>query len=66
MLQSTDPENLSDKEDLRGDTWISLGRENRINFVDGLGVEGDENGRYQVRGGMEGDITEMDNWNCWG
>jgi hypothetical protein len=30
MLQSTDPERLSNKEGSRRDVWISLGRGNRI------------------------------------
>ena len=33
MLQSTDPEKLSNKEDSVGDTWISLRRENKIDSL---------------------------------
>lgn len=38
MLQSTEPERLSNKEDLRGDARISLGKGHRIDFMGGLGV----------------------------
>ena len=48
MLQSTDPEKLSNKEGTREDTWISPGRVNRTNFVSGLWVDGDGNRRDQV------------------
>jgi hypothetical protein len=37
MLQSTDPERLSNKEGSRWDTWISLGKGNGIDFASGLG-----------------------------
>ena len=40
MLQSADPEKLSNREKV---TWISLGTGIRINFVGGLGVDGDGN-----------------------
>lgn len=38
MQQFTEPERLSNKEDLRGDTRISLGKGNRIDFMGGLGA----------------------------
>jgi hypothetical protein len=33
MLQFTDTESLSNTEGLRGDTWISVGRINRIDIM---------------------------------
>lgn len=36
ILYSTDLERLSNKEGSRENTWISLGRENRIDLVSGL------------------------------
>ena len=43
MLQATDPEKLSNKDNSRANTWISLGRKARIDFVGGLEVGGDRN-----------------------
>jgi hypothetical protein len=64
MLQSTDPEKLSNKEGTREDTWISPGRVNRTNFVSGLWVDGDGNRRDQVREGwregVQGETTEIE------
>jgi hypothetical protein len=42
MLQSTDQKRINNKGGSREDTWISLGRGNRIDFLDGLkiGVDG--------------------------
>jgi hypothetical protein len=42
MLQSIDPSRLSNKEVSRGNTWISLGRVNRI--VSSSGLEAYEDG----------------------
>lgn len=56
MLQSTDPEMLSNKKGFKDDTRISLGRGNRITFVGGLGVGWNGNRRDQVEdrdGGRE-------------
>jgi hypothetical protein len=50
MLQSTDPERLSNKVGSRLDAWIFQGRGNRIDFVGGLG---------QVRMGMGGIRSRM-------
>jgi hypothetical protein len=38
MLQSSDPERLSDMEDFRVGGWTSLGRGNRIDFLSELWV----------------------------
>lgn len=50
MLQSTDPQKLSNKEGAREETWISLGRGNRIDIAGGW-VVGNGNMRDRVRGG---------------
>lgn len=49
MLWSTNPERLSNKEDLMGDAWVSLERGNRIVFIDRLG-EGEIGGRRDQLG----------------
>lgn len=40
-----------------GDSWTSLGKENRINFVGGLQLDGYGEMSYQV---VEGDSTDRD------
>lgn len=40
---------LSNKEVPKGNTWISLGRRNKIDFVGGVGVGGNGNRSYKVR-----------------
>ena len=65
--RSTDPERLINKEGSSGNAWISLGRRNRIEFVGGLGLDGD--GNRIVQAGlrvMEGESTGRDDWNWWG
>ena len=57
MLQSTDPERLSNKEGLRGDAKISQGRGNRINFEGGLGACEVGNRRNKMEG-----REEENNW----
>jgi hypothetical protein len=37
-LQSIDPENIGKEEKSKVDTWISQRRENRIDFLGGVGV----------------------------
>jgi hypothetical protein len=71
MLQSTDPERLSNKEGAgvgvrgregaTGSLW-----EVEIEFVCGLGVGGDGNRRDHV--GVDGDSTGRDDWSsrAWG
>jgi hypothetical protein len=54
MLQITDPERLSNKECLREDAWISLGRGNRIDFTSRLGECRDRNMRKRILGEMSG------------
>ena len=50
MLQSTDPESLSNKEGLRGDSRISLKKNNRRYVQDSLGTAEVEKKRDQVMG----------------
>ena len=50
MLQSTDPEKLSNKEGSVGNTWIFLERVNRIDFAGGLRAGMDGNRRDQAEG----------------
>lgn len=65
-LQSIDPEKLNKEEWSRGDTWISLGRKNRIKVTGRLGVSGDWSRRDQVKKDrMEKESTGRDSWN-WG
>lgn len=63
-LQSVDPEKLGIRERTKGDTWISLGWGNRIDFMGGLREGGTET---RVRRGMgdrvEGRNGEKDSWN---
>lgn len=40
MLQSKDPETLSNKEGSRGEAKTFLGRRHRVNFMAELGVDG--------------------------
>lgn len=47
------------------DKWVSLGRVNRIVFVDGLVEDGDWNRRDRAGVGwrVDGESTGRDNWN---
>ena len=45
LLQSTDPERLSNKESSMGDVWISLGKRTRVDFIVGLKAGGNGNKR---------------------
>lgn len=49
------------------DTWISLGRKNRIDFTDRLGMGQDGKRRDQAGGGWiggrKGESIGRDNWN---
>lgn len=58
-----DPE-CTDKEKSREDTWISQRKENRIDFLGGLGggSEWEQEGPYG-RGGAVGESTERGNCN---
>ena len=68
MLQSTDPERLRNKEGLRGDESISLGKGSR--FCRWSGVDGLGNRRDQVVGGelelrlYRGEMESYCNGNC--
>jgi hypothetical protein len=53
MLQSTDPEKLSNHDPSRGDAWTSLGRKNGIDFVCRLRACGNVTRRDQVEGEMK-------------
>lgn len=51
------------------DAWTTLGRENGVDFVDGLGVDGDWSGTNQVcvaGHGMEEERIGRDYRDCWG
>ena len=48
-LQSLDSERFEEGSK-SGDTWISLGRGNRIDFMGGLGAVKDRNWRYGAGG----------------
>lgn len=48
IIESTNPENLSNNEGFNGDTRLSLRRGNRIDFLDGLGAGGNQKGRVQI------------------
>lgn len=48
MLQSTEPEILSNKEGLRGDSRVSLKKDNRRDVQDSLGTAEVEKKRDQV------------------
>jgi hypothetical protein len=50
MLQSIDPERLSNKKGSTGNICISIERGNRIDFAGGLGVVRDGNGKNQEGG----------------
>lgn len=50
MLQSTDPEILSNKEHSKENAWIFLGRGNRTDFEGGLGAGGNGIGGIQCVG----------------
>ena len=43
MLKSIGPERLSNKKNLRDDSWIFLGNRNSIDFVGRLKMSGDGN-----------------------
>ena len=62
---AANPEKLSNKETSKGNTWISIGKGNRINFSGELGEGRDLNRREQV-GQMEGENTGKVNWNLLG
>lgn len=48
------------------DTWISLGRGRRKEFIGVLGVGGDRNMKDRARmGGSKGESIRRDGWN-WG
>lgn len=51
MLQSTDPEKISNKNGSRGNTWIFFLRVKIVDFVDILGFEVDGVRRYLLRVG---------------
>lgn len=38
MLQTTDPETLSNNEGPKRDAWITLGRRNKTDFVGDMGA----------------------------
>ena len=62
MLQST--VRLSNNDSLRRDPWISLGKGNRIDFMGGLGVGGDEDrsnqmGKGRLRLRVQGETMEI-------
>ena len=62
MLQSTDPEKLSNKERSIENAWISLERGNRIDFVGRLEACGDGNRHVSGRDG-ERKNTGRNGWN---
>lgn len=69
MLQTTGPERLTNKDGSKGDTWIPLGRGNRMDYVGRLGAGGHRNRRDQVgEGGMEKECGERQlEWeDSWG
>lgn len=58
MLAPTVPERLSNKEGSKTDVWISLGRENKINFVGGPGWVGMGTVGIGSQGGWEKENRE--------
>ena len=67
MLQSTSPKRLGKKEGSRWDAQISLGKENRIDFMGGLGTNEDGNKKDWVEGmERESTIEIIGRYSGWG